>query len=235
MSKIFNKKVLIFNLIENFGVNVIILCVSQTLHTCIHIFFYLRDGFKNEWVNLPKKCFIALSQSHKRFGVLTYFFFAVNILLCSAVCHINIICLYKIKYMGLCYKTFYSCNLLIQYCNVLACLSLAVSSTLVKYLKGSGSNLLLELSSVRGSTRVSFNLACNDQTRVEETDSEKHSSLLQYGINYSLKKVHSTGPTSCGPIFVQFYPSWGENPGSFVYLYLTLPLSYNGFLCVESL
>ncbi len=37
-------------------------------------------------------------------------------------------------------------------------------------------------------------LACKYNIRVEVTYSDKHSSLLGYGVNYSQKKLYKTGP-----------------------------------------
>jgi len=41
-----------------------------------------------------------------------------------------------------------------------------------------------------GPTWVGPSFACSDNTRVEVTDSDKHSSLLRYGINYVCKRLH---------------------------------------------
>ncbi len=43
-------------------------------------------------------------------------------------------------------------------------------------------------------SKVDFILACKYDTRVEETDCDKHSSLLQNEIDYDLKRFYSNGP-----------------------------------------
>jgi hypothetical protein len=46
-------------------------------------------------------------------------------------------------------------------------------------------------SSYKYSTWVGSGLACRYLTKVEVLDSDEHSSLLQYGINYGRKKFYS--------------------------------------------
>jgi hypothetical protein len=65
------------------------------------------------------------------------------------------------------------------------CLSLARASTLVEF-RQSGA-LPLESWNI---------LDCKSYIKVEETESDKHSSLLRYGINYGLKSIHVKGPCS---------------------------------------
>jgi hypothetical protein len=55
-------------------------------------------------------------------------------------------------------------------------------------------SLPLKWSLVRSSTEVGASLSWKYYTRVEMTDSNKHSSLLHYGINYRCKRFYSAGP-----------------------------------------
>ncbi len=61
---------------------------------------------------------------------------------------------------------------------------------------GKARSLPLEWGSIRGSTSVGYSLAHTITTRPVVNGSDKHSSLLLYGNNYSRKTINNIGPAA---------------------------------------